>query len=196
MARTNESKIKSLIKKLEKQGYNLSDVTDKSMKQLTNNKAFEKFEKLVKRKLERKKILEENRKYDERIAKKREQKNEEIFKKYPWVKKVMKFDDKYKNIKDAKTVLDRKLNEERLEIKNTISKYFNIKNRNIKKILNPLLKEIDKENNIHALKSFNEKIEYILEAYGSEDDNNSFIYSEEEIIEKIHSRFRIEKLSN
>ena len=162
MANKNESKIKSLIKKLEKQGYSLSDVTDKTVKQLTNNKAFEKFEKLVKRKLERKKIIEENKKYDEKVAKKIEAENEEIFKKFPWVKKVMKYDEKYQNEKKAKIVLERKLNEERLGIEYTLFKYINKKNKKLK----GLLRDIKKETNINTLTRFSEVLEFIIQSYG------------------------------
>lgn len=196
MANKNESKIKSLIKKLEKQGYSLSDVTDKTVKQLTNNKAFEKFEKLVKRKLERKKIIEENKKYDEKVAKKIEAENEEIFKKFPWVKKVMKYDEKYQNEKKAKIVLERKLNEERLGIEYTLFKYINKKNKKLK----GLLRDIKKETNINTLTRFSEVLEFIIQAYGEEEENKYSVFQfnipEDELIEKVHSRFRIERLYN
>ena len=196
MDNKNESKIKSLIKKLEKQGYSLSDVTDKTVKQLTNNKAFEKFEKLVKRKLERKKIIEENKKYDEKVAKKIEAENEEIFKKFPWVKKVMKYDEKYQNEKKAKIVLERKLNEERLGIEYTLFKYINKKNKKLK----GLLRDIKKETNINTLTRFSEVLEFIIQAYGEEEENKYSVFQfnipEDELIEKVHSRFRIERLYN
>ena len=191
MAKNNESKIKSLIKKLEKKGFTLSDVTDKSINQLMNNNAFKNFEKLVKRKLERQKIIEENKKYDEKFAKKREIANEKIFKQYPWVRKVMKFDNKFKNIKDAKTVLTRKLNEEKYEIEKVLNKYFDKKNKKYKK----LIKEINKVDDIDALRSFGESVEYILKAYGSEEEGVfSFEISDTELIERIQTHFKIELL--
>ena len=194
MKNNNESKVKRLIKKLEKEGYKLEDVTDKSIKQLTNSKSLQNFEKLVKRKLERKKIIEENKKYDEKVAKKIESENEKVFKLFPWVKKVMKFDEKYKNLKRAKDVYNRKIKEEQNEIESTLNKYFNKKDKGLK----ALLRDVKKEGNIEVLKRFNDVLEYILQAYGEEEkDANSFEFKldNDEVIERIHSRFRIEILN-
>ena len=192
-----EKKIKQYINKLKKQGKNLKDVTNKSIEQLKNANAFKAFEKQVKRVLERDKIIEANKKYDEKLRKKQENKNEKIFKQFPWVKKVMMFDEKYKNIKDAKTVYDRKMNEERQEIINVIDKYFDKKAN--RKEYNALQNQIKGEKDIFVLRSFAEKAEYIIEAYGAEDEGEGhyeFSYPENEILDRLSDIFRLEQLNN
>lgn len=193
-----EKKIQQYIKKLEKVGKKLTDITDKTIKQLSNARAFEKFEKQVKRTLERDKIIEQNKKYDEKIKAKRDKENEKIFRMYPWVKQVMKFDEKYKNVKDAKTVYNRKMTEERNELTGIINKYFKDKKGKEHK---DLMKSIKNTKDIEVIRTFVEKVEYIIQAYGSEDsgineDSSwSFELAEDEVLERIHSYFILEQIN-
>lgn len=192
-----EKKIQQYIKKLEKVGKKLSDITDKTLKQLTNAKAFEKFEKQVKRALERDKIIEANKKYDEKIKAKRDKANEEVFRRFPWVKQVMKFDSKFKNVKDAKTVYNRKISEERNELTSMINKYFHDKKS---KEYKDLMKSIKNTKDIEVIKTFSEKVEYIIQAYGAEDGGVnedspwSFELSDDELLERIHDHFILEQI--
>ena len=193
MKKDLEKKVNNYIKKLEKAGLKLSDVTDKDKSQLLNTNAFNNFEKLAKRKLERAKIIADNKKYDEKLKKKIEKANEKVFQQYPWAKQVMKFDDKYKNLIYAKDVVTRKLGEEQKNIIDIIDKYFDKRNKTLKK----LIKDLKKEKNIDVLVSVAEKLEYVIQAYGEEDKNNGKWYFElenEEIIEKIHSLLISERL--
>ena len=193
-----EKKIQQYIKKLEKVGKKLTDITDKTIKQLSNARAFEKFEKQVKRTLERDKIIEQNKKYDEKIKEKRDKENEKIFRMYPWVKQVMKFDEKYKNVKDAKTVYNRKMTEERNELTGIINKYFKDKKGKEHK---DLMKSIKNTKDIEVIRTFVEKVEYIIQAYGSEDSGInedspwSFELAEDEVLERIHSYFILEQIN-
>lgn len=191
-----EKKIKQYINKLKKQGKELKDVTNKSIAQLKNANAFKVFEKQVKRVLERDKIIEANKRYDEKIRKKQESKNEKVFKEFPWVKKVMMFDEKYQKIKDAKTVYDRKMGEERHKIINMVENNFDKKEN--KKEYNNLFKLIKNEKDIFVLKDFLEKAEYLIINYGAEDEDDTFNnkMSDDEILDSLSYRFKLIKLNH
>ena len=125
-------KLKRLLKKLSDNNISLGEVTDKDEEKLLHPSALKRFEKLVKRALERPKIKEEVKKIDERIKergkknkeKELEKRNEKFLKKHPQFKQVFKYDSNHNQSGDAEVTAKSYMNARKKRLYNLIFNNF------------------------------------------------------------------------
>ena len=109
---SRKKKVKRLINKLFKANIPLEQVTDKGEDKLSHPKTLEKFEKLVKRAIERASIVQESqeitKRMRERVSQKKQLKkvkqnikNDKFLEEHPQFKQVFKYDNKHNKSGDA-----------------------------------------------------------------------------------------------
>ena len=156
--KSRKAKLKRLLNKLFKNGIDLKDVTDKDEEKLLHPKTLSNFEKLVKRALERPKILEESQKIAEkmreRVAKQKalkqaklDAKNQKFLNEHPQFKQVFKYDVKHNKSGDAELTAKSymKARRERLlkEIFDTFSNVTPSMKKELTKMVNDSYLDID-----------------------------------------------------
>ena len=131
----NKKKLNRLLKKLEKANIPLESVTSKPLEKLLNTNALKNFEKIVKRVIERPKIIKESKEIDERRKKrlreqnelkkiKQDAKNEKFLSEHDEFRQVFKFDTLFNKSGDAEITARNYMKYHKQRLLNTINEQF------------------------------------------------------------------------
>lgn len=200
---SRKKKVKRLINKLFKANIPLEQVTDKDESELSRPKTLEKFEKLVKRALERESIVKESAEITERMRErvkadkekkqlKQNIKNDKFLKKHPQFKQVFKYDTKHNKSGDAELTAKSYMKARKARLFSDITTQFDNVSSEFKKKLKASINEnLYNIDELEAMETVSQNLIYKSDS-DAEDANidyGEFNNPDDEYINRLLNRF-------
>ena len=199
---SRKKKVKRLINKLFKANIPLENVTDKDEEQLSRPKALERFEKLVKRALERESIVKESaeitERMKERVKAEREKKqikqnikNDKFLKAHPQFKQVFKYDTKHNKSGDAQLTAKSYMEARKRRLFNELCEQFDISDKFKEKLHRQIFTNDYSIDLIEGMETIGQHLIYKRDSDGDDVEMDLGVYDspDDEYINRLLNRY-------